>query len=145
MSGILEKYGFEIQKIRHVTPREALELCEKGALLLDVRLNVLFINKRFDVPESFHCVYDEIKEYYHHLPQDKPIIVADAVGIRSKEVVEFLKENGFSQLANLAGGIHDWETDGLPMIIDQDETLTGGCMCQIRTWGKNRKKKIVNE
>jgi rhodanese-related sulfurtransferase len=141
MSGLLEKYGFEIQEIRHVTPREALELSKKGAILLDVRLELLFINKRFDVPESFHCVYDEIKEYYHHLPQDKPIIVADAVGIHSKEVVGFLQEKGFTQVVNLAGGIHDWETDGLPMIIDPDETLTGGCMCQIRTWGKGKNGK----
>ena len=141
MSGFFKNYGFEINTIRHVTPHEALELCTLGVLLLDVRLDVLFVNKRFDVPECVHCVYDEINEHFDQIPLNRPIIVADAVGIRSKVVVLFLQEKGFTQIANLAGGIHDWETDGLPLIIDKDETLTGGCMCQIRTWGKGKKVK----
>ncbi len=132
-------YGFTINNTLHLSPREAFELCQKGAVLLDLRLDLLFNNKRFDVPEFLHCVYDEIGDYYHHLPTNKPIIVADAVGIHSKEATEFLMKKGFTLVANLVGGIHDWERDGLPLIIDPDETMTGGCMCQLRTWGKRKK------
>lgn len=141
MNNIFTGYGFAISNILHLSPREAFELCQKGAILLDLRLDLLFNNKRFDVPECLHCVYDEIADYYHHLPTSSPIIVADAVGIRSKEVVIFLQEKGFTQVANLIGGICDWERDGLPLIIDKDETLTGGCMCQLRTWGKGTKSR----
>jgi rhodanese-related sulfurtransferase len=132
-------YGQKINGILHLSPREANELCRKGAILLDLRLELLFKSKRFDVPEMLHCHNDEIEDYYHHLPTDRPVIVADAVGIHSKEVVQFLQSKGYTNVANLAGGIHDWERDGLPITIDADETLTGGCMCQLRSWSKKGK------
>lgn len=139
MTNAFKGYGFLIDGMLHLSPREANEILHKGAILLDLRLDLLFNNKRFDVPECLHCVYSEIEEYYLHLPANKPIIVADAVGVHSKEIVEFLKGKGFTQVANLIGGICEWERDGLPILIDIDETLTGGCMCQLRTWGKRRK------
>jgi thiosulfate sulfurtransferase len=139
MESLFSGFGFKIDNILHLSPREANELLRKGAILLDLRLDLLFNNKRFDVPEGLHCVYDEIEEYYHHLPTNKPIIVADAVGVHSKEVAQFLIDKGFTQVANLIGGICEWERDGFPLLIDNDETLTGGCMCQLRTWGKRKK------
>jgi rhodanese-related sulfurtransferase len=139
MSSYFEGYGFTIEGIKHLAPREANMLCQNGAILLDLRLELLFKSKRFDVPEMLHCHSDEIENYYHHLPFNRPIIVADAVGIHSKEVVVFLQAKGYENVANLVGGIHDWERDGLPIIIDPDETLTGGCMCQLRTWSKKKK------
>lgn len=140
MNSFFNNYGFIINGILHLSPKEAHELCLNGAILLDLRLDLLFNNKRFDVPECLHCVYDEIEEFYHLLPPNRPIIVADAVGIHSKEIAKFLMEKGFAEVANLVGGINDWERDNLPIIIDIDETLTGGCMCQLRTWGKRKKK-----
>jgi rhodanese-related sulfurtransferase len=139
MNSFFNGYGYSIGGILHLTSKEAYELCKKGAILLDLRLELLFKNKQFDVPEPLHCHNNEIEEFYHHLPTDRPIIVADAVGIHSKEVVIFLMSKGYSLVANLAGGIHDWERDGLPLIIDKDETMSGGCMCQLRTWGKKKK------
>jgi hypothetical protein len=62
--------------------------------------------------------------------------VADAVGLRSKEIVQFLIEHGYTLIANMAGGITDWEKDNLPMIVDNHQRLTGSCMCQLRAWGK---------
>lgn len=141
---LLKGYGFKLNNILHLSPREAHELCQKGAILLDLRLELLFKAKRFDVPEMNYCHHDEIDSYYHHLPTDRLIIVADAVGIHSKEVVEFLQMKGYKNIANLVGGIHDWERDGLPIVVDKDETMTGGCMCQLRTWSKakgNKSKK----
>ena len=136
-----EGHGFTINNILHLSPREAHELCLKGAILLDLRLELLFINKRFDVPECLHCVYDEISDYYHHLPTNRPIIIADAVGIHSKEIVDYLQGKGYTQVANLVGGICEWERDSLPIIIDNDETMTGGCLCQLRTWGKRKENR----
>ncbi|MDX9845968.1 MAG: rhodanese-like domain-containing protein [Tenuifilaceae bacterium] len=140
MKEFFKNHGLKIKDIVHLTPREAYEFCLNGAILLDLRLDLLFNSKRFDVPEMLHCHNDEINNYFHHLPTDRPIIIADAVGIHSKEVVEFLQGKGYSNVANLVGGIHDWERDGLPITIDPDETLTGGCMCQLRTWSKKKKK-----
>lgn len=90
-------------------------------------------------PLMFQNIYTAIIRRYHYfdrLPKNRPIIVADAVGLRSKEVVIFLIDNGFTIIANLVGGITDWEKDGLPMVVDNKQRLTGSCMCQLRAWGK---------
>ncbi|MCX6307228.1 MAG: hypothetical protein NT040_19860 [Bacteroidetes bacterium] len=37
MGGFFEKTGFESSGIRNLTPRQALTLCQQGAILVDVR------------------------------------------------------------------------------------------------------------
>ena len=66
------------------------------------------------------------------LPQDRYLIFADTVGLRSKEAVLFLKRKGFEKIANMAGGIVDWERDGLPLKSNIEERLSGSCMCQLK-------------
>lgn len=136
MTSFFKGYGNLIDGIIHLSPREAFELCQKGAILLDVRPEIMAAYKSFDVPEYLHCYHQEISQYFHNLPVDRPIIVADAVGLRSKEIVQFLTEKGYTLIANIAGGIADWEKDGLPMIVDNHNRLTGSCMCQLRAWNK---------
>lgn len=138
MDPFFEGHGYVIDGIIHLSPKEAFELCQKGAILLDVRPEVMAAYKSFDVPEYLYCYHQDFESYYHNLPIDRPIIVADAVGLRSKEIVLFLVEKGFFKVANLAGGITDWEKDGLPMVVDNKQRLTGSCMCQLRAWGKNK-------
>jgi len=66
------------------------------------------------------------------LPRDIPLIVSDSAGLRSHEAMEFLIKLGYQNIANLAGGIVDWERDGLPLRIDKTEQLDGSCVCQLR-------------
>lgn len=140
MNSFFKGYGNEINGILHLSPKESYELCCKGCILLDVRPELMAAYKTFDVPEYLYCYHQEITNYFDRLPKNRPIIVADAVGVRSKEVVVFLKENGYTLTANLVGGISDWEKDNLPMKVDNKQQLTGSCMCQLRTWGKVNKK-----
>jgi len=55
MKNFFEGYGFTIDGMLHLSPREANELCQKGAILLDLRLELLLKNKLFDVPECLYC------------------------------------------------------------------------------------------
>ncbi len=77
-----------------------------------------------------------ILEEYTDLPADIPLIIADSVGLRSQEVMEILIEKRFSNIANLAGGIVEWEHDGLPLKVDISEQLDGSCVCQLRPRNK---------
>ena len=76
-------------------------------------------------------------------PQDKYLIFADTVGLGSKEAVVLLKVKGFNKVANMAGGIVDWERDGLPLKTNIEERLSGSCMCQLkpREGGKDKGQK----
>lgn len=138
MDSFFEGQGNVIDGVIHLSPNECFKLCLKGAILLDVRPELMAAYKSFDIPEYLYCYHQEIETYFEHLPKNRAIIVADAVGMRSKEIVLFLLEKGYSQVANMVGGITDWERDGLPMIIDNTQMLTGSCMCQLRTWGRKK-------
>jgi len=54
----------------------------------------------------------------------------------------FFKDKGFKQIANMAGGIVDWEHDGLPLITDISQRLSGSCMCQLKPREKGEGKKV---
>lgn len=77
-----------------------------------------------------------LAETYLQLPKNKTLIFADAVGLRSREAVWFLKEKGIKNIANMAGGLVEWERDGLPLKVDKSEILTGSCMCTLRKRNK---------
>ena len=73
-----------------------------------------------------------------NLLQEKPLIFADASGIHSKEAVKFLMDKVFcNRIANMTGGLIEWEQDELPLIIDKNQKLSGSCMCQLRPRNNN--------
>jgi rhodanese-related sulfurtransferase len=142
MDDFFNGFGLKSGEILHVSPRETLELCKKGAVLVDVREDYMNCFKMFDVDELIFCPLSILKETYKDLPKDKPLIFADAAGIRSKEAVLLLKSKGIEKkIANMAGGIVEWERDGLPLVIDKSERLTGSCMCMLRPRDKKIKSK----
>jgi rhodanese-related sulfurtransferase len=132
--------GFVSSGFINLTAREAYqEATENNAIILDVREITLTECKRFDVPLAIYIPNSTLSENYKSLPVDVPIIVADSVGLRSHEAMEFLLSKGFTNIANLAGGIVDWERDGLPLRIDKTEQLDGSCVCQLKPRHKTRK------
>ena len=130
----IEKYGFVINNLRHVTGKESLDILKEEGYMLDLRPD-FELTKLMNIEHILYYPYDEIKEHYHELPRDTWLILADAVGLRSKEVALFLKEKGFSNILHLAGGIVEWERDGLPVTLDKSRRLSGSCLCQLKRRG----------
>jgi rhodanese-related sulfurtransferase len=127
------RHGFISAGFLNLTPKEAyIESTENGAIILDVREANLTGYKNFNVPKVIKIPNSILSDNYKSLPVHIPIIVADSVGLRSHEAVEFLLSKGYSNIANLAGGIVDWERDGLPLKTDKMEQLDGSCVCQLR-------------
>jgi rhodanese-related sulfurtransferase len=124
--------GSVIQDMVHLTPREALDAIGRGALLVDVREDFMIEMKILGLPEMLFLPRSRFKELYEGLPRGRPLILADCVGIYSKEAVAFLVGHGFTEVANLNGGVSAWEEAGLPMNIDPDRLWTGSCMCQLK-------------
>lgn len=112
------------------------EAMEGEAIIIDVREERLTGYKNFNVPRLMHLPKSHIEHDYVSLPRNLPLIIADSVGLRSHEVMEFLLERGFTNVANLAGGIVEWEQDGLPLITDLTEQLSGSCVCQLKPRNK---------
>jgi rhodanese-related sulfurtransferase len=141
MDSLFDNIGFMSCGILNVSPKETFELCSKGAIIIDVREEYLNNFKNFDVPQILFLPKSLIEQEYLNLPKDKYLIFADTVGLRSKEAVLFLKESGYSKIANMAGGIVDWERDGLPLRTNINDRLTGSCMCQLKPREGKKKNK----
>jgi rhodanese-related sulfurtransferase len=140
MDSLFENIGFINCGILNVSPQEAFELCRKGAIIIDVREDYLNNFKIFDVPEILFFPLSTLEREYSKLPADKNLIFADTVGLRSKEAVVLLKEKRFERIANMAGGIVDWERDGLPLKTNTLDRLSGSCMCQLKLREKSKGK-----
>ena len=139
MDSLFDNIGFLSRGIFNVTPVEAFELCGRGAVIVDVREVWLNNFKNFDVPEILFIPISKLKHTFSELPMDRYLIFADTVGLKSKEAVVFLSGKGFKKIANMAGGIVDWERDGLPLNTNVEERLSGSCMCQLKP-RESRKK-----
>lgn len=124
--------GFLIGGVRHLSPRHAYECCQNGAIIVDVREDYEIAIKDFGIKGNLFCPFTEFEKLCTTLPKDKLLIVADCVGIHSRDAVRILMGKGFTKVANMAGGIVDWERDGLPMSNDI-ESMNGPCMCQIKS------------
>ncbi|MFZ2286833.1 MAG: rhodanese-like domain-containing protein [Bacteroidales bacterium] len=137
MQELFHNKGFVSSGFRNLLPREAYaEATEGDAIIVDVREERLTGYKNFNVPRLIHLPKSRLSEDYVKLSRDLPLIIADSVGLRSHEVTEFLISMGFTNIANLAGGIVEWEQDGLPLKIDIAEQLSGSCVCQLRPRNK---------
>jgi rhodanese-related sulfurtransferase len=134
-------FGMEINGILHLSPKEAFEAIHKDCCIIDIRRDFEIAGKKISGTEVIYIPYSLLSEKYHELGKDKKYIIVDAVGMRSKDAVAFLIEKGFAKVANLNGGIVDWEKDKLPMNIDKEEMLTGSCLCQLRPKKRFNKKK----
>ena len=124
--------GNRIKGVLHLSPKEALEEFLHGALLIDLRRESEYLYKAFDVPLIVYNRPDSVIEHINDIPTDIPVIIADNAGLRSREMVEYLNEKGFTNVANLAGGMFEWDRDNLPIKVNNKERLSGSCLCVMR-------------
>ncbi len=123
--------------IYNLSALQAHKLCQEGAILVDVREEYLNRYKIFDVPELIFCPKKKLAEHIADFPYDKPIIIADASGIHSPEAVKKLIEQGFKgNIANLSGGLVDWEHSGLPIVINYNERIPGALVKKLNKENK---------
>jgi rhodanese-related sulfurtransferase len=126
--------------IFHLSPNEAFEICTEGAILIDVREDYLCDYKKFDVPIFFQIPLCKLDEYLSDFNNSDTYVIADSVGLRSKEAIIKLKAAGIENVFNLAGGLVDWERLNLPVNTDISEMLSGPCACQLKYRNINDKK-----
>ena len=92
----------------------ALEF-KNGATLLDVRepieLSICKIEGSTDIPMG------QIPARLEELPRDHCLLILCHHGSRSRQVMSFLRNQGFENAVNVAGGIDAWAT-----VIEPDMT-----------------------
>jgi sulfur-carrier protein adenylyltransferase/sulfurtransferase len=59
---------------------------------------------------------NDVPQRLNEIPRDREIIVQCRSGARSQKIAEFLKQSGYSQVVNLAGGILAWSDEIDPKV-----------------------------
>lgn len=106
--------------VPEVDVKDAVKLVD-SALFLDTREV-----KEYEVSHiknALHVGYDNFDSTkVMDLPRDSKIVVYCSVGYRSEKITERLFAYGFSDVANLYGGMFEWVNQGNPVYNDAGKT-----------------------
>lgn len=101
-----------------VTPTEAHELIEAGAVLVDVREEDEW--SAGHAPEALFIPMGQVASRIDEIAGDAPAVIVCRSGGRSNTVTQLLNANGIDAV-NLAGGMQAWQRGGLPVVTDAGE------------------------
>ena len=99
--------------VREVTPDEAQQLVDSGAMLLDVREA-----DEWDAGHAPGAVWiplGDLEARLGELPSGGPIVAICRSGNRSRVVCEALAGVGY-EVANVEGGMRAWVVEDLPIV-----------------------------
>lgn len=83
-------------------------------LVVDVREPAELAICRLD--QAWLIPMNQIPDNVERLPRDRPIVVMCHHGIRSAQVVDYLKQAGLTNAVNLHGGIDAWAREVDPQM-----------------------------
>ena len=102
---------------------------EEGALLVDVRERDEIEALALDVAGVINIPMSEFERRHAELPRDRLLVLVCAVGERSLKATYLLMYRGYTQVANLEGGLAQWVRKGFPVKGDPALIAPGGCAC----------------
>jgi rhodanese-related sulfurtransferase len=113
---------FKFPAVHQVSPAELVEWWRtagerKPPLLIDARTPAEYrvshiaeaVNMDMNSPDLTPLI---------NFRRTAPVLVYDAVGIRGAAMAEALRQQGFDDVSNLAGGIFRWANEGRPLNSD---------------------------
>ena len=86
------------------------------AVLLDVREDDEWVAGH--APGALHVPMMAVPMRADEIPTDRDVVVVCRMGQRSAQVVRYLRQQGWERIANLDGGMADWEAAGRPMVSE---------------------------
>ena len=105
--------------VRSIARVTATELADSLAtstppLVLDVRAPGERSNKYIE--GSVHLPLNRLKRQLQDVPRDRPVVVQCAGGYRSAIAASILSNHGWSEIADMVGGLAAWEEAGLDLV-----------------------------
>ncbi|MFZ9744572.1 MAG: rhodanese-like domain-containing protein [Aquiluna sp.] len=101
------------KKFDSVSPSEAQQRIDGGAMLLDVRESVEY--QAFHAPAAKLISLGVLSRRLKELPKEREILVVCNSGNRSAQAANLLAKEGF-QVTNVKGGMVAWQASGLKVI-----------------------------
>ncbi len=119
--------SFHIDGISHISPNDAYQaMQDENTFAVDVREPDEIQSLRIDSGNVLFHPISKIMDRISYIPKDKTLIIVCSTGERSSKVVNLLIRQGFSNVANLDGGIVNWRDMKLP-VLKSNRSVSGGC------------------
>ena len=96
-----------------VSPPQAAQLVEDGAVLVDVREPYEW--QAGHAPKARHIPLAQLGRRARDLPANRQLILVCRSGNRSARAAAMLAREGRT-VSNLSGGMHGWARSGLPVV-----------------------------
>ncbi len=100
-----------------ISVAEAADQREQGAFILDVRQPEEW--QQFHIPGATLIPLGELPNRLNEVPKDRPVVVVCRTGHRSAQGRDILLNAGFTQVTSMAGGVTEWQAQGLPVATGQ--------------------------
>ena len=102
-----------------VESSEWIAECEKvNGVVIDVRTDEEFSESHIKGADQVNIMTPDFKETIGKYQKDGAYFVYCKSGKRSEAAMHIMREMGFTNVYNLAGGIMDWERKGMEVVHD---------------------------
>ena len=85
----------------------------QDVFLLDVRTQAEY--DQGHIPDITLIPLDQVQSRLSEIPKDKTVVVTCRTGNRSAQAAQMLRQNGYTDVHNMQGGIVAWERAGYPV------------------------------
>ncbi len=100
-----------------ITVAQAAQKRDQGAFILDVREPSEWV--QFHLTGATLIPLGDLPNRLGEIPRDRDVIVVCRTGHRSAQGRDILLKAGFTRVTSMAGGITQWQTQGLPLATGQ--------------------------
>jgi rhodanese-related sulfurtransferase len=133
LSDVLKKFNNE--RIPYISAKE-LAMPKTQALILDAReINEFKVSH---LKDAIYVGYDDFNiEKTKSILDDKNamIVVYCSIGVRSEDIAEKLKKEGYRNVYNLFGGIFEWKNNNFT-VYNSDDKATENVHAFSKEWGQ---------
>lgn len=100
-----------------ITVAQASQKRDQGAFVLDVREPSEWTS--FHIPGATLIPLGDLPNRLKEVPKDRAVVVVCRTGHRSATGRDILLKAGFTSVTSMAGGVTEWQTQGLPIATGQ--------------------------
>jgi rhodanese-related sulfurtransferase len=119
VGGIILQYSqpASVSLATEITVDQAAKMRDQGAFILDVREPSEWT--QFHIPGATLIPLGELPNRLNEVPKDKDVVVVCRTGHRSAQGRDILLKSGFTKVTSMAGGVTQWQSQGLPIASGQ--------------------------
>jgi rhodanese-related sulfurtransferase len=120
VAGLVIYQGIQPVKVSlpaEISVAQAAEKRDQGAFILDVREPEEW--QQFHIPGATLIPLGELPNRLNEVPKGKEIVVVCRTGHRSAQGRDILINADFPKVTSMAGGVTQWQTQGLPIASGQ--------------------------